>query len=172
MLERAKRGDSVFYTGSAGTGKSVLTRAIIRELCVKHGGLHRVVAVTATTGVAACNVDGTTLHRLAGIGLGKEGAITFSNKITGKEDILSNMQDPGLTASRWRDCKVLVIDEISMLDGKLFDVSIDVREISTDLTTFNRQKLEHIARIVRKNTAPFGGIQLGEPSLLRVSSSI
>lgn len=42
----------------------------------------------------------------------------------------------------WNDLKVLVIDEISMLSDKLLD------------------KIEHIARIVRKNDNPFGGIQL------------
>jgi ATP-dependent DNA helicase PIF1 len=37
---------------------------------------------------------------------------------------------------------VLIIDEISMLDGELFT------------------KLEALARIIRKNEEPFGGIQL------------
>jgi hypothetical protein len=51
---------SLFFTGSAGTGKSVLLRAIIDKLRTKYGsGL----AVTASTGIAACNINGCTLHR-------------------------------------------------------------------------------------------------------------
>ena len=38
--------------------------------------------------------------------------------------------------------KVLIIDEISMISGDLFD------------------RFEEIARIVRKDSGPFGGIQL------------
>jgi ATP-dependent DNA helicase PIF1 len=44
--------------------------------------------------------------------------------------------------NRWRDAKVLVIDEISMLGGDLF------------------AKLEEVARRMRKNPLPFGGIQV------------
>ncbi len=43
---------------------------------------------------------------------------------------------------RWRACRVLIIDEVSMLDGRMFDT------------------LESIARSVRNSQAPFGGIQL------------
>ena len=43
---------------------------------------------------------------------------------------------------RWRACRVLVIDEISMMDGGLFD------------------KLERIARLCRGERLVFGGIQL------------
>ncbi|KAI7904028.1 uncharacterized protein BX663DRAFT_353207 [Cokeromyces recurvatus] len=51
---------SLFFTGSAGTGKSVLLRAIIDKLRTIYGsGL----AVTASTGIAACNINGCTLHR-------------------------------------------------------------------------------------------------------------
>jgi hypothetical protein len=53
---------SLFFTGSAGTGKSVLLRAIIDKLRNIYGsGL----AVTASTGIAACNINGCTLHRYA-----------------------------------------------------------------------------------------------------------
>lgn len=51
---------SMFFTGSAGTGKSVLLRAIIDTLSQRHGSD---LAVTASTGIAACNINGSTLHR-------------------------------------------------------------------------------------------------------------
>lgn len=44
--------------------------------------------------------------------------------------------------NRWLRTKVLVVDEVSMVDGDLFD------------------KLEEIARSLRNNGRPFGGIQL------------
>lgn len=66
------RGKSIFFTGSAGTGKSVLMREIIKGLRVKYRREPDRVAVTASTGLAACNIEGVTLHSFAGIGLGKE----------------------------------------------------------------------------------------------------
>ena len=123
---------SVFFTGSAGTGKSVLLREIIRFLREKYKREIDRVAVTASTGLAACNVGGVTLHSFAGIGLGKEAVPELVRKIKRNQK----------AKLRWMRTKVLIIDEISMVDGDLFD------------------KLEGIARIIRNNGRPFGGIQL------------
>ena len=123
---------SVFFTGSAGTGKSVLLREIIKCLRVQHKTQPDRVAVTASTGLAACNVSGVTLHSFAGIGLGKEEVPELVKKIK------RNQKAKG----RWLRTKILIIDEISMVDADLFD------------------KLESIARIIRNNGRPFGGIQL------------
>lgn len=123
---------SVFFTGSAGTGKSVLLREIIKNLRVQHKTQPDRVAVTASTGLAACNVSGVTLHSFAGIGLGKEEVPELVKKIKRNQK----------ARSRWLRTKILIVDEISMVDGDLFD------------------KLESIARIIRNNGRPFGGIQL------------
>ena len=128
----AEKKKSVFFTGSAGTGKSVLLREIIEKLVVKHKREPDRVAVTASTGLAACNVGGVTLHSYAGIGLGKEDVPTLVKKI----------KRNAKAKQRWMRTKVLIVDEISMVDGDLFD------------------KLEAIARAVRNNGRPFGGIQL------------
>uniref|UniRef100_A0A060SZQ7 ATP-dependent DNA helicase PIF1 n=1 Tax=Blastobotrys adeninivorans TaxID=409370 RepID=A0A060SZQ7_BLAAD len=143
-------GKSVFFTGAAGTGKSVLLRHIIRQLQLKYdpfrqsnklldiikaggGGSQKVsVAVTASTGLAACNIGGVTLHSFAGIGLGKEPVETLVKKIRRNKRVLR----------RWKNVKVLVVDEISMIDGTLLD------------------KLNEVAKQIRKKNAPFGGIQL------------
>ncbi|KAL2815173.1 PIF1-like helicase-domain-containing protein [Aspergillus granulosus] len=66
------QGKSIFFTGSAGTGKSVLMREIIKQLRNKFRKEPDRIAVTASTGLAACNIEGVTLHSFAGIGLGKE----------------------------------------------------------------------------------------------------
>ena len=123
---------SVFFTGSAGTGKSVLLRETIKVLRDKYRREPDRVAVTASTGLAACNVGGVTLHSFAGIGLGKEPVPELVKKIKRNQK----------AKNRWMRTKVLIIDEISMVDGDLFD------------------KLEAIARAIRNNGRPFGGIQL------------
>jgi ATP-dependent DNA helicase PIF1 len=123
---------SVFFTGSAGTGKSVLMREIIQVLKKNHSRDADRVAVTASTGLAACNIGGVTLHSFAGIGLGKEPVPVLVKRI----------KKTPKARQRWLRTKVLIIDEISMVDGDLFD------------------KLEEIARTIRNNGRPFGGIQL------------
>lgn len=127
-----EEGKSVFFTGSAGTGKSVLMRAIIAQLRHKHRQDLDRIAITASTGLASCILEGQTLHSWAGIGLGKEPAPELVKKIK------RNMK----SRQRWQRTKVLIIDEISMVDAQLFD------------------KLEQVARTLRNNGRPFGGIQL------------
>ena len=129
VVEKKK---SVFFTGSAGTGKSVLLREIITSLRKKYAREPDRIAVTASTGLAACNVGGVTLHSFAGIGLGKEPVAELVKKIKKNQK----------ARHRWMRTKVLVVDEVSMVDGELFD------------------KLESIARQLRNNGRPFGGIQL------------
>lgn len=123
---------SVFFTGPAGTGKSVLMRAIIEELKKKWARDPERVSVTASTGLAACNIGGQTLHSFAGIGLGKEDVPTLVKKIRRNQK----------AKNRWLRTKTLIVDEVSMVDGDLFD------------------KLSHIARTIRNNGRPWGGIQL------------
>ncbi|OCH88720.1 hypothetical protein OBBRIDRAFT_67058 [Obba rivulosa] len=109
VLQMVREGRNVFITGSAGTGKSVLLREIIKE----RGGLGtRKLAVTASTGLAAHNIGGVTLRSWAGIGLGV-GTVNrlMSNMIKHKE---GSMQT-------WRLVETLIIDEVSMVDAELFD---------------------------------------------------
>ena len=128
----AEQKRSVFFTGSAGTGKSVLLRETIKVLREKYKREIDRVAVTASTGLAACNVGGVTLHSFAGIGLGKEAV----------PELVKKIKRNAKAKQRWMRTKVLIVDEISMVDGDLFD------------------KLEAIARAIRNNGRPFGGIQL------------
>lgn len=130
VVDLAKQGNSLFYTGSAGTGKSVLLRSMIKTMRDIHPP--ETVAVTASTGLAACNIGGITLHSFAGIGLGA-GEV---------KDLLKKIRRSKKSLNRWKKTKVLVIDEISMIDGELFD------------------KLDLIARSIRRNDEPFGGIQV------------
>lgn len=72
----------MFFTGSAGTGKSVLMREIIAKLRGKFRKEPDRIAVTASTGLAACNIGGVTLHSFAGIGLGKEPVPELVKKVS------------------------------------------------------------------------------------------
>ncbi|KAJ3933675.1 MAG: hypothetical protein NXY57DRAFT_891598 [Lentinula lateritia] len=47
VLKKVEKGENVFFTGSAGTGKSVLLREIIRYF----RSTNKKVAITASTGV-------------------------------------------------------------------------------------------------------------------------
>jgi ATP-dependent DNA helicase PIF1 len=123
---------SIFFTGSAGTGKSVLLREIITHLRKNYAKEPDRVAITASTGLAACNIGGVTLHSFAGIGLGK-GPV---------EDLVKKIRRNPKAKHRWMRTKVLIVDEVSMVDGDLYD------------------KLEAVARRIRNNGRPFGGIQL------------
>lgn len=124
VLKEVLRGASVFFTGGAGVGKSYLLRQIVSRLPPA------TTFVTASTGMAACQVGGVTIHHWAGIG--------------GGDRPLSELVDMARRkrGQQWRSAKTLVIDEISMLDGDLFD------------------KLDAVARRVRANPRPFGGLQL------------
>ncbi|XP_050400378.2 ATP-dependent DNA helicase PIF1-like [Patella vulgata] len=100
VLDIVLRGRNIFFTGSAGTGKSFLLKRIIGALPPHH------TFATASTGVAACHIGGTTLHAFAGIGSGKaplEQCIELASR--------------KLITQQWRKCRHLIIDEISMVDG-------------------------------------------------------
>ena len=125
VLDAVLSGRNVFFTGSAGTGKSFLLKRIIAGLPPD------VTVATASTGVAACHIGGVTLHQFAGIGLG-----------TATLERCYELASRSAVASVWRKTKHLVIDEISMVDGEYFE------------------KIEAVARHVRRNDKPFGGIQL------------
>ncbi|KAF1565779.1 ATP-dependent DNA helicase PIF1, partial [Eudyptes schlegeli] len=125
VLGAVRSGKSIFFTGCAGTGKSFLLKRIVGSLPPKS------TYATASTGVAACHIGGTTLHAFAGIGSGKAPL----------EQCIQLAERPGVR-QHWLACQHLIIDEISMVDGKFFD------------------RLEAVARAVRKRDEPFGGIQL------------
>ncbi|TBU47338.1 hypothetical protein BD309DRAFT_502569 [Dichomitus squalens] len=80
VLAKVQRGESVFFTGSAGTGKSVLLREIINA---RGGRASLQLAITASTGIASVNIGGCTLHSWAGIGLGKEDQLALVARIYG-----------------------------------------------------------------------------------------
>jgi ATP-dependent DNA helicase PIF1 len=145
-LARINEGRNVFVTGSAGTGKSSVTVEAIRR---RLGD--RSLKVCATTGVAALNlrdklqamfgehVDTSTLYRWAGIGIGPKADQSFN-------DYLCYMQTRGHSwkgcVARIRATNTLVLDEVSMLPGRILEF------------------VDYVTRSIRQDMRPFGGIQV------------
>ncbi|KAL7533853.1 hypothetical protein ACHAWF_004646, partial [Thalassiosira exigua] len=135
VVESILSGHSTFFTGPAGSGKSHVLSSLLtaNELGVgSPSGTPRKVVVTATTGVAACNVGGITIHSFAGVGAGTGSLADVARRVMGNER----------TKVRWREVDVLVVDEISMMGGKFLDM------------------LSFVASRARNDRRPFGGVQL------------
>ena len=123
-------GKNVFITGPGGSGKSKLIKDI------KLDGLKREknVQVCALTGCAALqlNIQAKTIHSWGGIGLAN-GSI---------EQIVEKIMKSTFKKKNWKEIDILIIDEVSMMCEKIFEL------------------LDIIAKKVRKNIKPFGGIQV------------
>jgi ATP-dependent DNA helicase PIF1 len=111
-LQLVLDGQNVFITGPGGTGKSYLIAHIVREL----EAAGKRVAVTASTGVAAFNIGGQTVHSWSGLGICQGRAKEILRRFRHKRgDSLKNITETN----------VLLIDEISMLSPK-FLVALDL----------------------------------------------
>lgn len=123
-------GKNVFITGPGGCGKSHVIKSI-----VEHAKFHnKRINVCAMTGCAAVllNCGAKTLHSWAGIGLAK-----------GDDNvIITNISSNKYKKRNWMTTDVLIIDEVSMMSKRLFNL------------------LDSIGKRIRRNSKPFGGIQL------------
>lgn len=104
-ISLAASGANVFLTGRAGTGKSWTTKQMVKVLRKDNKTVH----VTAPTGMAAININGTTINRWGGYGLG--------NTYADFDKMMSTT-----TKDRIRTTDTLFFDELSMMSGHLFDV--------------------------------------------------
>ncbi|MFA4866600.1 MAG: AAA family ATPase [Pedobacter sp.] len=130
----------IFLTGKAGTGKTTLLKRI-KETSTKK------MAVIAPTGVAAMNAKGTTINSFFQLPPGSffPGDISLENLQSGFISIQSMVSDLSYTREKlslFNELELLIIDEVSMVRCDLLDV------------------IDAILRSVRKNNAPFGGVQL------------
>jgi len=128
VIQEISQGSNILVTGGAGTGKSFLLNYLKRH----YGKLG--LAVTASTGIAAVNIGGSTIHSWAGIGLANLPI----------DQIIANLFSGKMSKIRRRikETRILAIDEISMISANLFDI------------------LDQVLRAVRENNQPFGGLQI------------
>lgn len=131
VLKAILQKKSVFYTGSAGTGKSYILKVL--QDVISECGATSTFHLTAPTGVAACNIGGSTVHNWAGIGQTLD---------PNDDNFILQMGRQVESKNRWKDAKLLVIDEISMLSAEIFDA------------------LNQAGQRIRSNYEPFGGIQI------------
>lgn len=123
-----KTGAHVFLTGEAGSGKTHTINQYTEYL--RHHEIS--FAVTASTGIAATHIHGMTIHSWSGIGVQSEL----------DDDALKHIADNRYVSKRIKQSKVLIIDEVSMLDGRILTL------------------VERVCRRVRKVQLPFGGLQV------------
>ena len=91
--------NSVLITGKAGTGKSALLRHFAKETGKKH-------VIIAPTGVAAQNVDGSTIHSFFHFAPGIK-----AEKVREERNLVDKLLD----------IDMIIIDEISMVRADLME---------------------------------------------------
>jgi len=146
-LAAAKRGANIFLTGGAGTGKSFILEHIVSALRARYHGSGLAVGVAASTGVAALNVHGTTIHAL----LGTKICGNILQASARLRDLQKAAQSPWgsdsrdslpLLKRRIGKLGAIVVDEVSMLTGDY-----------VDMMCWWLQEM-------RASDAPFGGLQV------------
>lgn len=130
-LELMECGYNILLTGGAGTGKSHTLKKYITHL--EKLTSSEKVAITASTGLAASLIGGKTIHSWLGIGVKQEMT---------DQQIFEMLQKNDHKALTIKKCKVLIMDEISMLHRKQFELA-------------NR-----VVQIAKSSSLPFGGIQV------------
>lgn len=127
-LEILKSGHNVFLTGEPGAGKTYTINLFTEWLDKRRVSY----AVTASTGIAASHINGSTIHSWSGIG------------------IMKNLDEADINSIRYNvwsfrriaSASVLILDEVSMLDATTLD------------------DVDRVLKAIHKNDLPFGGIQV------------
>ncbi|MBI4457936.1 AAA family ATPase [Candidatus Uhrbacteria bacterium] len=122
-----KSGANVFLTGEPGAGKTHTVNRYVDYL--RQHGIEP--ALTASTGIAATHISGMTVHSWSGIGIAAELSPYDLDRISGNERIYKRLSK----------AKVLIVDEISMLDARTLGM------------------VDQVCRAVRRNHLAFGGLQ-------------
>jgi len=127
-LDILKMGYNTFLTGPPGSGKTFLLNEYIKYLRKNHAQ----VSITASTGIAATHMGGTTLHSWSGLGIKEEL----------NEHEVREVCKKSYVRKKIKNSNVLIIDEISMIKPGQFEA------------------VSKICQYIRKNARPFGGLQV------------
>lgn len=132
----------LFLTGKAGTGKTTLLKQIVATT-------HKKTVIAAPTGIAAINAGGVTLHSLFHLPFGSfipdnhiPNGSKFSFQLTTPNVLIRNLKMNSQKKALLREIELLIIDEVSMLRADLLDA------------------IDTILRYVRRNSHPFGDLQI------------
>lgn len=137
VLTKFDKGENMFLTGSAGTGKSFLIHKMYTSTVALS---YKEIQICAMTGIASVLLNNfsrvtckaKTIHSWSGIQLCN----------TDRESIIRRVLKKKRVCNEWKKIHILIIDEVSMMSCYMFDI------------------LEELARTIRKNARPFGGIQV------------
>lgn len=136
FVHRALNGENLFLTCGAGYGKSAAIAECVSQLRAKYdkpgSELESKVAICASTGVAAKLINGRTLHSFLGIGLAKESPDKLFERLITVRRMKPKYYE-------LKALKVLIIDEISMINNILFD------------------KISRYFELIKDSDEPFGG---------------
>lgn len=127
-LDILKMGYNVFLTGAAGSGKTYLLNQYIAYLRSQGVG----VGITASTGIAATHMGGTTVHSWTGMGIRDSMA----------DGEIAELIKRQYLRTHFLRTRVLIIDEISMLHAARLDL------------------VNRICQAFKKIAYPFGGMQV------------
>lgn len=130
LVDLIVQGHNVFYTGSAGCGKSTVLRAFVRRL----KELGKNVKIVAPTGRAALNVGGCTTWTFAGW--------TPDSHKKPLQRLRDEASFGKMASKRIKETDVLVIDEISMVEN------------------LHLERLNEVMKSARRSRHPFGGCQI------------
>lgn len=128
VYDAVVEGQSILLTSRGGCGKSYTLSHIIDYAETQEIP----IGVTATTGCAALLIKGTTIHSFLGIGLATKPVDQLARDCARKAPLYN----------RLKALRILIIDEMSMMNDKLFDI------------------ISEYLSLVRKNAQPFGGVQM------------
>lgn len=127
-------GKNTFITGPGGTGKTYILNKFIEWYRENKEDLNNKLYVTSTTGTSALLINGITIHSYSGLGGGDNCLDYYIKRLKRK--------CYQYIVNRWKSTSVLIIDEISMMNPDMFVI------------------LDELAKNLRKNNRPFGGIQV------------
>jgi ATP-dependent DNA helicase PIF1 len=139
-FQKFSRGENLLISGPGGTGKSFLIKTLVEHMCSRDEFNFQVTSTTGCSSVLLSNsidIDGKnlsvkTINTWSGIKLCKGD----------NETIIKNVLKNPKMLKTWRKIKTLIIDEVSMISCKMFDI------------------LMLLAKKTRNSGQPFGGIQL------------
>lgn len=121
-------GANVFLTGSPGAGKTYVLNQFVGYAAKQH----KTVAITASTGIAATHIGGSTIHSWSGLGIRDSLDQRDLHQLAGNAKLVK----------RYNATDILVIDEVSMLHGARLNM------------------INQVCKLLRKSEAPFGGLQV------------